>query len=164
MKRRTFIRFTAISTFMFFSTNSIARVFNQKNLTTLEEIYEIVFPKTENMPSAKEFGALNYLVANISHKTFDNEDKEFITTAIKDFQNSFPEFLDLSKQQKKELIFSAINESYYAKRFVSKLTYYGIEAMFSDPIYGGNTNQIVWKSVNHYYGKPRPKFTYGQKL
>ena len=36
-----------------------------------------------------------------------------------------------------------------------KIAYYGIEAIFGDPIYGGNFNQIGWKSVNHA-GIPRP--------
>ena len=40
--------------------------------------FKIVFSKTSTMPSAKEFKALNYLVQNISHKTFDNDDKVLI--------------------------------------------------------------------------------------
>ena len=41
---------------------------------------------------------------------------------------------------------------------------FGIEAMFSDPIYKGNTNQIAWNSINHKIGYPRPKKRYGQKV
>ena len=58
------------------------------------------------MPSAKEFEVLNYLVKNISHKSFDNDDKVLIIDGTKDFQSSFPEFLNLDKEEKKELIFS----------------------------------------------------------
>ena len=71
---------------------------------------------------------------------------------------------DFSKDEKKEMIFAIIKNNDYAKSWVSKLTYYGIEAMFSDPLYGGNTNQIGWSSTNHSIGYPRPVKTYGQKI
>ena len=116
------------------------------------------------MPGAKEFKALEYLIKNISHKTFDNEDKTLILDGTKDFIGSFPEFLTLNNNEKKELIFEIIKNSAYAKSWVSKITYYGIEGMLSDPIYGGNFNQITWKSVNHSAGIPRPKKNYGQKI
>ena len=61
-------------------------------------------------------------------------------------------------------LFDDIKNNDYAKSWVSKLTYYGIEAMFSDPLYGGNTNQITWSSTNHSIGYPRPVKTYGQKI
>ena len=142
----------------------IARAFPKNHLEVLDEVLEIVFPKTSTMPSAKEFKALNYLVQNISHKTFDNDDKVLITDGTKDFLSAFPEFLTLNKKEKNELIFSVIKENDYAKSWVSKIAYYGIEALFSDPIYGGNFEQIGWKSINHNIGYPRPIKTYGQKI
>lgn len=164
MKRRTFIKFTIFSTLIFNSNVVIARTFTKNNLEVLQEVFEIIFPKTSNMPSAKEFGALNYLVSNINHKTFDDENKSLIVDGLNDFTNSFPEFLNLNKAEKKELILDIAKNSTYAKNWLSKLSYYGVEAMFSDPIYGGNQNQIGWKSVNHFIGIPRPKTTYGQKI
>ena len=164
MKRRTFIKFTTISTLLLSSNIVIARTFSKEYLEVLEEVLEIVFPKTSTMPSAKEFKALNYLVQNISHKTFDNDDKVLITDGTKDFLSAFPEFLTLNKKEKVELIFSIIKENDYAKSWVSKVAYYGIEALFADPIYGGNFEQIGWKSINHNVGIPRPLKTYGQKI
>lgn len=87
-----------------------------------------------------------------------------ITDGTKDFLSAFPEFLTLNKKEKNELIFSVIKENDYAKSWVSKIAYYGIEALFSDPIYGGNFEQIGWKSINHNIGYPRPIKTYGQKI
>jgi gluconate 2-dehydrogenase gamma chain len=164
MKRRNFIKFTTISAILFSTNISIAKNIPNKTLLVLDEVLNIIFPKTSTMPSAKEFKALEYLIKNISHKTFDNEDKTLILYVTKDFIGSFPEFLTLNNNEKKELIFEIIKNSAYAKSWVSKITYYGIEAMFSDPIYGGNFNQIAWKSVNHAVGIPRPLKTYGQKI
>ncbi len=164
MKRRNFIKFTTISAILFSTNISIAKNIPNKTLLVLDEVLNIIFPKTSTMPSAKEFKALEYLIKNISHKTFDNEDKTLILDGTKDFIGSFPEFLTLNNNEKKELIFEIIKNSAYAKSWVSKITYYGIEAMFSDPIYGGNFNQIAWKSVNHAVGIPQPLKTYGQKI
>ena len=164
MKRRNFIKFTTISAILFSTNISIAKNIPNKTLLVLDEVLNIIFPKTSTMPSAKEFKALEYLIKNISHKTFDNEDKTLILDGTKDFISSFPQFLTLNEKEKKELIFEIIKNSAYAKSWVSKITYYGIEAMFSDPIYGGNFNQIAWKSVNHAVGIPQPLKTYGQKI
>ncbi len=164
MKRRNFIKFATISAIMLSTPTVVARTFPKNHLEVLDEVLEIVFPKTSTMPSAKEFKALNYLVQNISHKTFDNDDKVLITDGTKDFLSAFPEFLTLNKKEKNELIFSVIKENDYAKSWVSKIAYYGIEALFSDPIYGGNFEQIGWKSINHNIGYPRPIKTYGQKI
>ena len=164
MKRRNFIKFTTISAILFSTNISIAKNIPNKTLLVLDEVLNIIFPNTSTMPGAKEFKALEYLIKNISHKTFDNEDKTLILDGTKDFIGSFPEFLTLNNNEKKELIFEIIKNSAYAKSWVSKITYYGIEAMFSDPIYGGNFNQIAWKSVNHAVGIPQPLKTYGQKI
>ena len=164
MKRRNFIKFATISAIMLSTPTVVARTFPKNHLEVLDEVLEIVFPKTSTMPSAKEFKALNYLVQNISHKTFDDDDKVLIVDGTKDFSESFPEFLTLKDEEKKELIFRIIKSSSYAKSWISKLTYYGIEAMFSDPIYGGNFEQIGWNSVKHNIGYPRPLKTYGQKI
>ena len=164
MKRRNFIKFTTISAILFSTNISIAKNIPNKTLLVLDEVLNIIFPKTSVMPSAKEFKALEYLVKNISHKTFDNEDKTLILDGTNDFINSFSEFLTLNQNEKKELLFEIIKNNEYAKSWISKLSYYGIEAMFSDPIYGGNFNQIGWNSVNHFIGIPRPSKTYGQKI
>ena len=164
MKRRKFIKFTTITALLFSTNVVIAREFSKDSLLILDEVLNIIFPKTNTMPSAKEFEVLNYLVKNISHKSFDNDDKVLIIDGTKDFQSSFPEFLSLDKEEKKELIFSIIKKSQYAKSWISKLSYYGIEAMFSDPLYGGNSNQRGWLSVNHNIGYPRPIKLYGEKI
>ena len=164
MKRRNFIKFTTISAILFSTNILIAKNIPSQTLLVLDEVLNIIFPKTSNMPSAKEFKALEYLIKNISHKTFDNEDKTLILDGTKDFIGSFPQFLTLNEKEKKELIFEIIKDSAYAKSWVSKITYYGIEAMFSDPIYGGNFNQIGWENTNHFIGFPRPLKTYGQKI
>ena len=164
MKRRNFIKFTTISLFFFSKEHLLAKNIDKKSLLVLESIYDILFPKTSNMPSAKEFNVLLYLTTNINHKSFFDYDRNLIIQGTKDFISNFPDFLDLKKEEKSKLINEIINDNDYAQSWLSKLIQFAIEAMFSDPIYKGNTNQIAWKSVNHKIGYPRPKKKYGQKV
>lgn len=164
MKRREFIKFTSIGIITLNSSTVFAKVFTKESLMVLDEVLEVLFPKTSKMPSSKEFGALNFLVKNIAHKSFDNSDKTFIIQGLKDFSSSFPDFMYLNKKEKKLLIEQIVNSNDYAQSWISKLVYYGIEAMFGDPMYGGNKKQIGWNSVKHKAGYPRPKLKYGQKI
>jgi len=164
MKRRNFIKFASISVLLFSTNSTFAKNISANTLAILDEVYGVLFPKTSTMPSAKQFGAVKFLVQNINHKTFDDEDKTLVLDGTKDFSNSFPEFLSLSKRKKQELLNDIVNSNDYAQSWISRLIYYGIEAMLGDPIYGGNTNQIGWNSINHKIGYPRPKLTYGQKV
>ena len=66
MKRREFIKFTTINTILFTTNISVAKNITSNNLIVLDEVLNIIFPKTKNMPSAKEFKAVEYLVKNIS--------------------------------------------------------------------------------------------------
>lgn len=163
MRRRIFIKFTVLSLFFLKKDIVIAKTISPNTLMILNEVYDILFPKTLNMPSAEDSKILNYLLKNINHRSFDDEDKTLILQGTYDFTNSFPLFMNLKKKEKKDLIYSIIEDNEYAKSWISKLTYYGIEAMFSDPLYGGNFQEITWSSVGHSVGYPRPKKVYGQK-
>lgn len=116
MKRRNFIKFTTILGILSSTNFVLARTFSNENLMILDELLNIIFPKTQNMPSAKEFKALEYLVQNISHKTFDDEDKALIIDGTNDFNSSFSEFLTLNQNEKKRVDFSN-----YSKQFLCKI-------------------------------------------
>ena len=161
MKRREFIATTSL----FCATT----ILNSKEIKkdeafswmVLEEVLEILFPKTENMPSAKEFAVIRYLQEVTSHSSFDKEDRAYMLQGSIDFYDTFPDFLESDKKQKENFIKSAMN-SEYGEEWISFLIHYGIEAMLSDPIYGGNKNEIGWKSLNHQTGKPQPKYKYAK--
>ncbi|AXX88416.1 gluconate 2-dehydrogenase subunit 3 family protein [Malaciobacter marinus] len=139
-------------------------LFDAKNSllwSVIEEVLEIVFPKTKHMPSASEFGAVDYLLKNINHKTFDKDDLNYLLQGAKDFNSSFPKFLKASLEEKNRII-KQVSQNSYGQNWLSYLIYYGIEAMLSDPIYGGNKNQIAYESLKFQAGEPRPKVKYGK--
>lgn len=160
MKRRNFILLSSITPLLL-NAATLDKPFVDERYVTLSEVLDALFPKTKTMPSAKEFGAIEYLISNINHPTFPKEDKDFLLQGAVDFKSAFPEFFTL--KNKVEFLNSA-QENEYAQDWLSKVIYYGIEAMLSDPIYGGNKNQIGWQAIEHKIGKPQPKKKYGQKI
>ena len=141
----------------------MAKDIDEKIWTTILEVQNILFPKTSKMPSAKEFGSVSYLKQNIDHQTFDKDDFELILNGAKVFAETFPEFIKASKSDKLEIVKQA-SESDYGNSWLNILVYYGIEAMLSDPIYGGNKFQSGWMALKHKAGIPRPKKKYGAKI
>ena len=80
MKRRNFIKFTTIGVILFSTNITIARTIPQKTLLILDEILNIIFPKTSTMPNAKEFKGKDSVLAkdininsNASHNVKPNQ-------------------------------------------------------------------------------------------
>jgi gluconate 2-dehydrogenase gamma chain len=162
MKRRTFIKLTTLTPIIV-NTYMMAKDVDDKIWLTIEEVQNILLPKTSNMPSAREFGSVPYLKQNIDHYSFDKDDLELILNGAQVFKETFPEFYKSTKKEKLEIVKQA-NKSDYGSSWLNILVYYGIEAMLSDPIYGGNKYQSGWMALNHKPGMPRPKRKYGAKI
>lgn len=162
MKRRTFIKLSTLTPIIV-NTYLLAKDIDDDIWKTILEVQNILLPKTSKMPSAKEFGSVSYLKQNIDHQTFDKDDLELILNGAKTFKETFPEFFKASKENKLKIVQEA-NQSDYGNSWLNILVYYGIEAMLSDPIYGGNKFQSGWMALKHKAGIPRPKKKYGAKI
>ena len=162
MKRRTFIALSATSPF-FLNIHAYAKEIPTDVWEVIESVQNILFPKTEQMPSAKDINALFYLVSNSSSEYFDANDLDLLVKGASVFDQKFPYFSHQDTESKnKTLEIASKNE--YLETWLSRLIYYTIEAMFSDPIYGGNTNELGWTSTLHTTGNPRPVKKYGRKI
>lgn len=162
MKRRNFIALSA-TTPIILNTYLNAIEVDEQIWITIEKVQNVLFPKNGKMPSAKQFGSVEYLKQNINHQTFDKDDLELILNGANVFAQTFPEFNTLNKDEKLKIVNEA-NETEYGNRWLTILVSYGIEAMLSDPIYGGNKFQSGWMALNHKSGSPRPKKKYGAKI
>ena len=162
MKRRTFLKLSTLTPIIV-NSYMMAKDIDDDIWTTIQEVQNILMPKTSKMPSAKEFASVAYLKQNIDHKTFDKDDLELILNGAKVFKETFPEFFKSNKKDKLKIVKDA-NSSDYGNSWLNILVYYAIEAMLSDPIYGGNRFQSAWMALNHKPGRPRPKKKYGAKI
>lgn len=159
MNRRTFLHLSALIPLYNIKLEALEKL--PKEWYVIYEVYDVLFPQTTTMPKASKFEATQYLINNIYHETFPKDDREFILQGAKDFKGAFPKFLN--SDNKEQFIIKAQKNS-YGNDWLTKLLEYGFEAMFSDPIYGGNKNEAIWKAVNHKAGLPRPKIKYGARI
>jgi len=127
---------------------------------TLYEVQEHLFPHTEDSPGAKDIHATLYLKSQLPSPWIDREEASFIVKGV-NWLNDMAEktqsarFVDLDTS-KREAVLLQIEKSNEGQRWISLVIYYVIEALLTDPIYGGNPDGSGWKWLSHHPGFPRP--------
>ena len=127
---------------------------------TLSIVQEHLFPAEKNSPGAEDIQALTYLRNMMQTPGFDQTKAELIQNGVEwlnDFsmQQHSKKFILLDTVAK-EKILRAIETSRPGERWLSTLLTYLIEALLSDPVYGGNPNGIGWQWLQHQPGFPQP--------
>ena len=133
---------------------------NKEPWKTLSEVQDHLFPSEENSIGAKDINALVYLQNMMNISSFDLDDKELLNNGVIWLN-------DLSKQQysktfvhldfkKKEKILRRIEESKAGSRWISLMLTYLLQALLTDPVYGGNPDGIGWEWLHHQPGFPHP--------
>jgi len=139
-----------------------------KNLTdpwlTLADVQEHLFPADDSSeqasPGAKDIAALRFLRNMLNAPDTDTEEKSFILNGVnwlndlseKNYQSKFVQL----NSENKETILRQIETSNAGSRWLSLMMSYLIEALLSDPVYGGNKDQQGWKWLEHIPGFPTP--------
>jgi len=127
---------------------------------TIAVVQEHLFPAEKTSPGASDINALRYLQNMMDTPDFNKEQSVLI-------HNGVSWLNDLAKQQHskafiqldmetKEKILRRIESSNAGSRWLSTLLTYLIEALLSDPVYGGNPNGIGWDWLHHKPGFPLP--------
>ena len=127
---------------------------------TIADVQEHLFPADETSPGAKDITALRFLRNMLDAPDTDAEEKEFLMNgptwlndlSNKQYQKSFTQ-LD---SQTKEKLLRQIETSRAGSRWLSLMMSYLIEALLSDPVYGGNNKQQGWQWLEHIPGFPTP--------
>jgi len=136
-------------------------VFSKKQLLDLQAISMRLFPDDGDGPSGNDLNFLTYLEwAMTDEQNIEDGDPEFIAKGI-GWLNQFAnddhgkDFKDLSIEIQDQLL-TTTAKSDAGERWMALLIYYLIEALTLDPFYGGNTNQMGWKWLQHQGGFPHP--------
>lgn len=133
---------------------------NNPDWQTLAAVQEVLFPAAEDIPGASDIAATVYLHKTIENPNADGEDRDFIFKGI-GWLNALTQehhkknFVQLSVEQQEKII-QRIVQSRAGRNWVSMLLSYTLEALLSDPVYGGNKNQAGWKWLQHQPGYPAP--------
>lgn len=170
ISRREFMRIlaTAVAAYPLSSLadnrkNKAVTVKQNEPWLTISEVQEHLFPSEKNSPhsiGANDIQALNYLRAMIETPDFDKEEAELLHNGVTwlndlSIQQYSKKFVQLDTKSK-EKILRRVEGSNAGSRWLSLLLTYLLEALLTDPVYGGNPNGIGWKWLQHQPGFPRP--------
>ena len=127
---------------------------------TFAAVQQQLFPADSNGPSARDLNATAYLSFVMQAADTDADDRKFLHDGIgwlnaltdKQFGKAF---VMLTGQQQDEAL-KQIAQSNAGERWLSNLLLYILEALLTDPVYGGNPEGIGWQWLAHQPGFPRP--------
>ncbi len=127
---------------------------------TLANVQEHLFPADDTSPGAKDIYALRFLQNMLDAPDTDAEEKQFILDGVNwlnDFANKHHKlsFVKLNTEQR-ENILRTIEKSKAGSRWLSLMMTYLVEALLSDPVYGGNKDRKGWQWLEHIPGFPTP--------
>lgn len=134
--------------------------FTETDWTTIATVQNHLFPSETDSPGAIEINALSYLHQFLSNPDTDVHVVEFILSGTRALQKlsidqQHKTFADLSIEQRETLLRDYEKHS-AGKRWLITMLNYILEALLTDPVYGGNPDGIGWKWLQHRAGEPRP--------
>jgi len=140
--------------------NSEEILFSSDTSKSAKAIQQILLPDDGFGPDAAGINAFDYFVWALSDKQMDAEDKKFIISGLnwtdelskKEYSKLFFE-LD-TKEQK--LLVIKMTDLDWGGTWLSIMMTFILEAMLSNPLYGGNPNKKSWLWLNHYASNPQP--------
>ncbi|WP_126456969.1 gluconate 2-dehydrogenase subunit 3 family protein [Sulfuriflexus mobilis] len=127
---------------------------------TLAAVQEHLFPSNAEAPGARQINATQYLKNVIDHHDIEQSEKDFIQSGVKWLNGLAKEqfslrFVELNTAAK-ESVLRKVAQSRAGENWLSTLLTYLIEALLTAPAYGGNTNGIGWRWLEHQPGFPQP--------
>jgi len=131
---------------------------------SLAEVQEHLFPAEHSAdsssPGARDICALRFLRNMLEAPDTDTEEKEFIIKGVSwlndlSVKNHQRVFVKLNSDEK-EKVLRRIETSRAGSRWLSLMMSYLIEALLSDPVYGGNKDRQGWQWLEHIAGFPTP--------
>ena len=131
---------------------------------TIAAVQEHTWPTRNGTPTLAEFNATEYLAAALLDPRIEAGERQYIhdgVAPLEDFTRAQfgRSFFEL-KVAEREAVLRKIETSPIGRYWLSLIIYYLFEALLADPVYGGNTNRIGWRWLEHLEGFPRPPSAY----
>jgi gluconate 2-dehydrogenase gamma chain len=134
--------------------------YNDDPWKTLDAVFEHLFPAVDGAPGARDIRVIPYMQTMFNAPDADPDDMIFTTRGVgwlndlsqTDYQQPFFA-LD---ENTREILLRKIESSQAGERWLSFLLTNLLEALLSDPVYGGNPHGIGWQWLQHQPGYPLP--------
>jgi len=136
-------------------------LFSAEQREVVSAVQEHIFPHEPDSPGATDINAAAYLEWAITAPGINPNTRNTIVNGLGRLQDASRErfdvlFGDLNFEQREQLLRYLADETRWGRGWLSLLLYYLFEALLSDPVYGGNADEIGWRWLEHQPGFPRP--------
>lgn len=136
-------------------------LFSSHQLEVLSAVQEQLFPKDPDSPGAADINAAAYLETAITAPGIDPDTRNTVVNGLGRLQDASRERFDvpfnsLDDEPREQLLRYLADQTRWGRAWLSLLLYYVFEALLSDPVYGGNPDEIGWRWLEHQPGFPRP--------
>ncbi len=126
----------------------------------MEAVLNHLFPSEANAPGAKDVYATAWLHNALAMPDTEQSHRDFMRDGLimleklanKTHQASF---LTLS-EDKRESTLRTLEQDQEGRAWLRETLRYILEALLTDPVYGGNPKSIGWKWLKHQAGFPLP--------
>ena len=129
-------------------------------LPLIAAVQEHMFPPQSSLPSASQMNMSGFLQETIMHQSYDKDIRRFVIEGAQELHNRTSGKFIAMTQEQKERALRRYEQSDYGSNWLSRIMTLGMEALFSDPIYGSNINEAGWRSTGSEGGMPRPAVRY----
>lgn len=128
---------------------------------TLIALQNHLFPASGEAPSAEQINAAPFFTKTIGDPHKDADVVRFLksgftllsTTCEEQFDKPFTQLTESEKEYALQQLASTSKGENWLSAHLTII----FEALFSDPLYGANTQQKGWQFIRHKAGEPRPK-------
>lgn len=132
---------------------------SKKQFAILNKVQNHLYPKGEDNPSIDEINATDYMQKVLHDNQFDKDIRLIILNGIDKIERQsiakYHKSISNLKDENMGILLEEAREE-WAEPFLAMVLLFIFEALFSDPIYGSNTNQVGWNWINHQQGQPQP--------
>jgi len=140
-------------------TSSFERSF-KKVEETIASVQVHMFPANTKLPSAVQMKTIVFLFDTVNHSSYDRDIRAFVIEGAEELiTREKGKFVQMSAAEKEKAL-RAYEKTSYGSNWLSRIMTLTMEGLFSDPIYGSNVNEAVWKALGAYGGVPRAQKRY----
>ncbi len=121
-----------------------------------------LLPVEAGAPGAAQINAIGYLRAALDAPDADPQEKKFLLAGAGWLQKTWVRdhaggsFDTLTVSGREALLRRMERGSEAGRNWLALLLYYLLEALLTDPVYGGNTREAGWTWLDYIPGFPRP--------
>lgn len=151
---------SAAQSFLDKNTSGQIKTMDRQQWRVLIAVQSHLLPSEADSPGAQDINAANYLHNVLVDPKFDAADRIFVKTGIGEIQRLARQqqedgFIELQPEVQ-EKVLRQYEKTSQGSRWLNMILEYLMEALLTDPVYGGNPKGIGWQWLGHTPGSPRP--------